>query len=56
VSAEEMDYQKKLKWLKDLGKLIEDEVKYPEEQSSGNEREQSGLQKLVNLVLTENII
>jgi phosphoserine aminotransferase len=37
VSAEEMDYQKKLKWLKDHGALNGEEGNNPEEDSSGND-------------------
>jgi hypothetical protein len=37
VSAEEMDYQKKLKWLKDHGELTGKEGNNPGEDSSGND-------------------
>jgi hypothetical protein len=37
VSAEEMDYQKKLKWLKDHGELTGEEGNTPGEDSSGND-------------------
>ena len=37
VSAEEMDYQKKLKWLKDHGELTGEEGSNPGEDSSGND-------------------
>jgi phosphoserine aminotransferase len=37
VNAEEMDYQKKLKWLKDHGELIGEEGNNPGEDSSGND-------------------
>jgi phosphoserine aminotransferase len=37
VSAEEMDYQKKLKWLKDHGELTGEESNNPGEESSGND-------------------
>ena len=37
VSAEEMDYQKKLKWLKDHGELTGVEGSNPGEDSSGND-------------------
>jgi hypothetical protein len=37
VSAEEMDYQKKLKWLKDYGELTGEEGNNPGEDSSGND-------------------
>jgi hypothetical protein len=37
VSAEEMDYLKKLKWLKDHGKLTGEEGNNPGEESSGND-------------------
>ena len=37
VSAEEMDYQKKLKWLKDHGELTGEEGNNPGEDSSGND-------------------
>jgi hypothetical protein len=36
-SAEEMDYQKKLKRLKDHGELTGEEGSNPGEESSGNE-------------------
>jgi hypothetical protein len=36
-NAEEMDYQKKLKWLKDHGELTGEEVNNPGEDSSGND-------------------
>ena len=36
-SAEEMEYQKKLKWLKDHGEFTGDERNNPAEVSSGNE-------------------
>jgi hypothetical protein len=37
VSAEEMDYQKKLKWLKDYGELTGEDGNNPGEDSSGND-------------------
>jgi phosphoserine aminotransferase len=37
VSAEEMEYQKKLKWLKDHGELTGKESNNPGQESSGNE-------------------
>jgi hypothetical protein len=37
VSAEEMDYQKKLKWLKDQGELTGEEGNNPGEDSSVND-------------------
>ena len=37
VIAEEREYQKKLKWLKDHGELTGEEGKNPGEESSGNE-------------------
>jgi hypothetical protein len=37
VSAKEMDYQKKLKWLKDHGELTGEEGNNPGEESSGND-------------------
>jgi hypothetical protein len=37
VSPEEMEYQKKLKWLKDHGELTGEEGNNPGEKSSGNE-------------------
>jgi hypothetical protein len=37
VSAEEMDYQKKLKWLKDHGELTRVESNNPEEDFFGND-------------------
>jgi phosphoserine aminotransferase len=37
VSAEEMEYQKKLKWLKDHGELTGEEGNNPGEESSGYE-------------------
>jgi hypothetical protein len=37
VIAEEMDYQKKLKWLKDHGELTGEEGNNPGEDSSGND-------------------
>jgi hypothetical protein len=37
VSSEEMEYQKKLKWLKDHGELIGEEGNTPGEDSSCND-------------------
>jgi hypothetical protein len=37
ATAEEMEYQKKLKWLKDHGELTGEEGNNPGEESSGNE-------------------
>jgi hypothetical protein len=37
ASAEEMEYQKKLKWLKNHGKFIGEEGNNPGEESSGND-------------------